>query len=268
MNEITIAARLMWFSGLRGAKIKGRPFPSETWAELLKMATPQDLESLATEDGKVKLVDVIEDGEGRGCWHTAKRAWLSGIESGASHILVVNDDALLCKDFCKLLPELIRARPSSLISLFAMRQTVERFALPAFTQGKRWIDTNIWCNGLAMIMPRELARKAIEWIDANLYENEANDEIGFQLYMTLHGPPIAICNPSLVQHDPSMISTKSHCAPNREAQAYSFTPDLASSVDWSQADGVHWLNDVRPILFQSLWMIQKTSPVIREYRLD
>lgn len=248
---MTIAARVMWYS-------KGRPSPAAL-IEALKAGADY---------GVFSSVEIVEDHIGKGCWHTARRAWLSGIESGADHTLILNDDAILTRDFCEVLPKVVAARPDRLISLFAMDQTVRRFAAPAFAQGLRWVDTNLWCNGLGMVMPRELARKVLQWIEENLQDNEANDELGFQLYMLLYGPPIAISNPSLVQHDPGLLSTKSHHYSNAEAQAFSFLPSGCGHLDWGKLDGANWCGDVREILGKNLFLFQRNSPVLREWRFD
>ena len=204
-----IATRIMWYS-------KERPKPTVL------------AESLSHPDFDVAI---IEDAVGMGPWHTARRAWLDGVANeSASHVLVLADDALPCAKFCEVLLRALETRPNSPVGLFALKELVERFCKPAFDSGIGWIDTNVWCNGVALLLPREMAREYIEFCDEWLNGNSKDDEMRMVLFATCKKLWISLANPSLIEHHPDFVTTAQNKISNSKVVAYNFAGDKAPGL--------------------------------------
>ena len=236
-----VAARVMWYS-------PGRPKPQAL------------IESLAGFG-----CQVIEDSIGAGCWPTARRAWQSAIESGADYALVLADDALLCDEFCAVLLRAIDHCPGDVLGLFALRETVQSFARAAFETGAPYVESNIWINGVAVVMARETATAMLAWADENT--DTHNDEAVIQLFAAATGRKVVFCNPSIVEHDPAMVTTHASKLSNANVKAWSFAGSRAPALTWS-GPAVSCNMDIRPVMARGQMYLKRTAPVLRQFGID
>lgn len=74
---------------------------------------------LAAIMARVPTARVIRD-ERRDLWDTARRAWLDGASSGATHVMVLQDDMIPVDDFETQMLALVAEKPEAAISVFAI----------------------------------------------------------------------------------------------------------------------------------------------------
>jgi hypothetical protein len=236
-----IAARVMWYS-------PGRPKPEALIA------------SLAQFDGQI-----VEDAIGAGCWPTSRRCWQSAIESGADYALVLADDALLCDEFCPVLLRAIDHCPGDILGLFALRETVQAFAHGAFAAKTPYVESNIWINGVAVVMARETAAEMLAWAEANT--DTHNDEAVIQLFAAATGRKVCFCNPSIVEHDPAMVTTHASKLSNANVKAWDFAGSRAPALTW-EGPIVSCNMDLKPVIARGQMYLKRSAPVLRQFGLD
>ena len=169
----------------------------------------------------------LVDDQGFGPWWNARRCWLSGIESGAEHVLVIQDDAALVPGFCELALEAIAARPRAVISFFyhEPRASVAAGDAP-------WIDFPILNWGVALCLPSKWAQDCVEWNDLNIMPSQKADDLRVLTWACNMGLPVSCTNPSIVEHRPEFASTVSPRPDNREFMASRI--HRGEKIDWAQ----------------------------------
>jgi hypothetical protein len=105
-----------------------------------------------------RLEPVVDVGS-EGPWPTARRCWRAGVDSGASHVLVLQDDVRVCADFWATLKALVAARPAAALSLHGRHGPFARAA----SAGLRWVASRRQYTGIAHVLPRECAAELLDW---------------------------------------------------------------------------------------------------------
>ena len=139
--------------------------------------------------------DVIADSRRAGPWPTAKRAWQSGVTSGATHHLVLQDDTIAVPGLLASLPAIVNAVPDQIISLWCNRPTVMRGAAMA---GSCWIRGTS-ARGPALLMPTDVVDEFLRW-QSRAIRAGAPDDVRVSLYAHAHKRHIWSTVPSLVEH--------------------------------------------------------------------
>lgn len=175
-------------------------------------------EELAADTGGTIVLDT--DGLGAGGNH--RRALEVGIDTGADHLLVLEDDALPVPGLIGHVEQAIEHRPGGdgLIGLYVGRQRplgarVAQATRQATTAGAAWLlaDGLLW--GVATIWPTHLARD---------YLTTTHDPTKWDMHVRAwcrrHGHTVAYTHPSLVDHrdHPSLIPHRPR-QPGRTAHA-------------------------------------------------
>lgn len=149
-------------------------------------------------------------------WDTMSRAWRAAREvaviSGATHALVLQDDAVPIEGFTRTVLEAIDQHPGNAISLYLGRKKPSRwvgnvdFAVRvAEAEGYSWLRASHLLHGVALVLP-------VAWIDGMLTwcrkSNAPYDErVGYFLRHVV-GSLTYYPQPSLVDHDddtPSLV---------------------------------------------------------------
>jgi hypothetical protein len=162
--------------------------------------------------------------EGRGIWDTGRRALLRGLEMGADHHLVLQDDVILSPGLGDLLPQL--ARPG-VVCLYMGNNTYARRAMGlARHYGVSWFRYGEVVYGPAVMMPADHIAPAVEHGDGNpirSYDTRLRD-----YYRAVKVLPYYTA-PSLVDHrvgnNPSIKGNRD----NRHATWFG----SGEGVDWS-----------------------------------
>jgi hypothetical protein len=164
-------------------------------------------------------------------WDTARRALLA-YPAEATHHLVIQDDAVLCRDLELVLPDL--ALEGSPVCLYtgAPHPKGEHFG-PAMrdarAQGVNWLAgrTPLW--GVAVLYPTEHLPELVSWGDAHpMYHGSDSraskwyDAQGIDRWYTV---------PSLVEHEDGR-SLLGHCRTARRAWSFIGRDASALDVDW------------------------------------
>jgi len=214
---------------------------------------------------------------GRGTWWTARECWKAGLETGASHILVLADDAIPCKNFCDVFLRAVATRPDCFVNLFTLEANARMFAKEPFDSGKPWIDMRMpWCSGLAMLAPRALAAEFLSWCEEHLRPECYMDEGAYTLFHGATGRKIATTNPSLVEHDVHQRTTMvngnpvaiANAGPMTALHSYRFAGDAADSIDWT-AGAVEWTHSQFTVLScHYKRFLKPTSPVLRQFGIE
>lgn len=172
-------------------------------------------------------VQVIEDRKREGCWPTYLRSLKAACAD--SHHLVLQDDVTLCKDFVASVREVIRARPTDVISLF----TNSRFVFTARHRREHWIQ-NSSVPGLAVIWPNELIGEFIEWQNAHIARDCPWDDVRVSMWLIKTLRPAFATVPSLTQHLGYQASLLGFNSRSKVAAWYVGDHRSALGIDWSQ----------------------------------
>lgn len=133
--------------------------------------------------------------------------------SDTSHGLIVQDDAIVCRNFPQAVSRIVEARPDNLISLFVSGGAIGRSILK--DRDRYCIVRNrFYAPVVAMIWPRVLAQEILEWIPnapRNVKPNERSDDGMVGLWAKMQRKLVLATYPSLVQHPddvPSVIGAR------------------------------------------------------------
>jgi hypothetical protein len=132
----------------------------ETWA--------MDPLSMPAQEGLANYREFREQESNR-IWPT--RMWRWGIETGASHLLQLQDDVEVSPNFWLVLRAMIEAQPDRLIGLHANHP----LAPVQFRAGRRWYRDR-WLTGPAYVFPTVLLRRFLAWCAANPELVESHNE--------------------------------------------------------------------------------------------
>lgn len=95
--------------------------------------------------------------------------------AGATHRLILQDDAIPCPSFLELARERVTARPDDLIAFFVPgRSSLRDLLETAHRQGERWVPLPKlnWCPTVALCWPAELIPEFLPYGEA-IVENRA-----------------------------------------------------------------------------------------------
>lgn len=161
----------------------------------------------------------LDDGR-LGCWGNHTSALAYGAETGATHVITIEDDALPIDDFLVLAHQAIALRPNDPIGLYVGRQRPRGLRVAWATAkadelGASWLSCNELLWGVATAFP------AAD-IPGLLAHDGASDRLYDQRvgsYYRSLDRPVYYTWPSLVDHEdgPSVISERSQRPAGRVA---------------------------------------------------
>lgn len=206
-------------------------------------------EALAEEiGGDVEITyDPQPDARYRNPWRCYKHA-LQTTPDWATHRLVIQDDAEVCKHFAEVLPAMVASQPDRMLILFVGGYPSDHTLAitEACGRGDSWatLHNGRWCPCVAICWPRAMVDHFLafcdERADRSLWDDErhrSDDErIGSFLNNTRQWPLASI--PSLVEH-PDMVQsligdrTRMGQDPGRIAACYIHPDCDARTIDWS-----------------------------------
>jgi hypothetical protein len=148
-------------------------------------------------------------------WRTYRRC-LESTPEAATHRLILQDDALPCRNLVHHAARVAAAWPDRLVTLYVggnMRLGAPRI-VQAAQAGRSWAELPryTWIPAVALLWPVPMIARFLHWIDDRNYPDafRADDErIGRWLRKTGHVPVATV--PSLVDHPddvPSLIGTR------------------------------------------------------------
>jgi hypothetical protein len=116
-------------------------------------------------------VEVVTDTEAadRNPWRNYRRC-LTDLPNGATHVVVLQDDALPCRDFGMRVREAVRERPDEIISLFVGGMREHRMAFNrAINRGDHWCEMRAQRihHVVGLVWPAPAARDFLSWYEEN-----------------------------------------------------------------------------------------------------
>jgi hypothetical protein len=150
-------------------------------------------------------------------WAGYKLALQRGVElpTEATHLLVLQDDVIVCADFPLAVTAAIEERPEQVLSLWVG-------ALPGRTrkdfwiaQGKRERWSRVYfrdiCHVVGLVWPRPLAEDFLEWTSDHRLPGDCrqvqSDDAIVGAWMRRTHQTVWACVPSLVEHNDDVEST-------------------------------------------------------------
>lgn len=203
-------------------------------------------EALAVEMGGEVVYDPDPDSPVKQAWRTYRRA-LELTPAWATHRVVVQDDALLCKHFAEVLPRVVAARPDNLVVLF-VPGTPPTWVNPLLHACSRdepfaLMPSTSWVPAIAVVWPARLVHAGLDFVDKQRWPQRflevtgADDEIIGRMRRGLNEEVWATV-PSLVEHPdvhPSLMGRREARAgrdPGRVAACFMCDDCDARTIDW------------------------------------
>lgn len=190
--------------------------------------------------GDVELA-VDPDPDGRPSPWRAYRNALELTPAGATHRLVIQDDAIVCRDFRETVTRAVAARPDRLITLFVggLPREHRNRVLTACSRDEPWaeLDNLRWCPAIALVWPVAMIGPLLDFYDKLPSARwTADDEIIGRYCKTTLRLPLATV-PSLVEHPddvPSLVGRRNAAGLDKARVAACFIhPDCDPlSIDW------------------------------------
>lgn len=186
------------------------------------------------------IVDPGADEPTRSPWR-CYAACLRALQPNVTHLLVIQDDAEVCRDFLPSVREIIAAKSDSPVSLFVSGFGLNgRRILEACYRESRWaqLEPNEFVPVVATVWPRDHVQRILEFVERKRYpaSRRADDGI-LGDYCREERVPVWAPVPGLVEHRddiPSLVGT-AHFAgknPQRVAACWVGTEMSPLDFDW------------------------------------
>ena len=142
--------------------------------------------------------DIFYDDRKNGglCIYTAKKAWLSPINTNETHRVCLTEDVDVCKHFKDIVQQIIDTHPNAIIGLFSWdayryQKEVQNLDSPYFY--------NYIPSGPGIIIPTKYIQDCFDWIKKN-YNDEIEDDVAIIKYCQAHNIDYIITIPGIIQH--------------------------------------------------------------------
>ncbi|HEX2910409.1 MAG TPA: hypothetical protein VH186_06340 [Chloroflexia bacterium] len=189
------------------------------------------------------LVSLIEDSrvtvvtdETNNLWNGAQQT-LTTYTKAHTHMLVLQDDILPCKDLIKTAEQLIELLPDKFITLFSNKNII----LQARAEYKSWALVNKFLMAQAYIMPIPMIEDFLPWATTHIKPQIYFDDDRLGMYLYYHNLKAYATSPSLVEHLGWNQSTLSGYKPEhrflpelRMAKYFIGFEQSGLSVDWTK----------------------------------
>lgn len=164
----------------------------------------------------------IDDGR-LGTYKNHRRALLAGAESGASHVCILEDDAVPVENFVEHVERAAEAMPNDLIGLYVGKsrpqpELVEHAVRRAEETGASWLHSLSLLWGVSYLVPSHAVPALVAAADIRQLTPYADRRIG-RAWRASQGRPIYYTWPSLVDHadGPSITNEHGQREPGRVA---------------------------------------------------
>lgn len=153
------------------------------------------------------VADPIPDDPTPATWRTYRRA-LDETPAGATHRVVIQDDAVPCAGFAALLERAVAARPTELLVLCVCgnARLLGLDLCAALARGEAFVELRreriTFVPAVAVVWPVELAERVLAYVDAQARWEPyrlADDEVIYRAVTALGIVPVATV-PSIIDH--------------------------------------------------------------------
>ena len=196
---------------------------------------PAILEKLGTAAGDV-FVSIDRDNAGP--WPNARKCW-EACPDDASHMLILQDDVLLCQDFYVGATRALRHRPNNAISFYANDKRIDE----ARAAGASWarLPASHHTGGIygqAQCIPAYFIKPLLRWWDNKPeghyteYDDPRYDDWILGQFLKKNRKEVWATVPSLVEHDCPSESLIGYSDRRKVARWYIGDDVSALSIDW------------------------------------
>ena len=178
-----------------------------------------------------KRVPVLWDIGHKGAKWNAERAW-SSISGNATHHLVLQDDAIPCRNFISLAENALDHSDDALVTFFNPRKEIVK----AKERGDSWVRMTSFQWAQATALPVGRVSQFLRWSKNSLSKEYPHDDVALGIFAELADLPIYCTVPNLVDHrNPKEVkSDLGHNTPSSRT-SYDFLADQDGyKIDWSK----------------------------------
>jgi len=154
---------------------------------------------VAHQRAELSRLEVILDPDRLGVWPTNRRALerLSVIaDPDTTHVMVLADDMVLCRDFEEHVNAAVAARPENPVNVFSARKQVRE----AYEAGESWITSSCGMYGGSWIIPLAWVDDYLRWVAANVPEEYGPGDRRIAYWVESRGMRVWQTVPNLIQH--------------------------------------------------------------------
>lgn len=174
---------------------------------------------------------IVWDKEHVGVLPTARKTW--EMETDKPFVMVMNDDAELCKGFMKYCEKIVEHFPNHIISLFPYQFRTRRQVRNRPRKSPYILTKEVM--GLAVIMKSEYVKPCLDFWDERF-----GDDVNIGRWARAYGIPVITTLPSIIQH----IGDDSVNVPGRVIGRTDFFDPDPKDVDWDNDFVTNWPNVV------------------------
>jgi len=164
-----------------------------------------------------------------------RKAFQSVKNPSITHLLVLQDDILPCRDLLKTSKQLIKLLPDQVISLFSVYDTDKPLSI-----GKHWAVIDRLYGLCAYILPVDLVKYYLDF-EKNIKERIFADDVRLSMMLAYLGKNVYLTAPSLVEHicwDRTMQTSDRVAVENavkfRIARNYIGFENSGLEIDWTK----------------------------------
>ena len=133
-------------------------------------------------------------------WDTCRRAWLAGLEAaqenGASHVAVVQDDALVCDGFRKQAEDFIAKHPGEYVYSFYAGKMLATRIREARRKRRDYVEGGFIFNEVALCLSVDVIERMVAYCD----ERGATTDQDITKWMKTARHTVLYSVPSLIDH--------------------------------------------------------------------
>ena len=188
------------------------------------------VEKISVKNIQQKVVDfnIFSDWYQKGLWFNARRSWMWCLSTKSTHHLVLQDDVIICNNFIDTIINCIKTYPDSPLGLYANRKICEEAKLKDI----RWVSIPDGVWGQAILLPRFLVEKFLNWERKHILPNFKYDDTRIAMFLVENKINSMCPMPSLVDHEGAATSTLGHSNKNRRARWFEKDKNYLD-YDWS-----------------------------------
>jgi len=163
---------------------------------------------------------------------------IESIDSDPTHVLVIQDDVIVCKEFLQTVEKIVELHPDKTISFFSPYQEIEK----AIRRRQSFIQVDVFYYAQAYVMPIDKV-KDFYWFSAeHISPKITQDDRRLAMYHLYHQDPVWVTAPSLVEHlawDTTTTSSEKGQLPKlkqeaRTARRFIGLENSGLDLDWSK----------------------------------
>jgi hypothetical protein len=169
----------------------------------LELALGTDLVDIETEQSGV-IGRLFSDREPN--WSWSHKLWAWGLDTGADHLLQLQDDVIVDANFWPNLKSMLAAVPGEIIGL----ESVHPASKMIYDNGGNWYTTADGLIGVGYVIPRYVLRELLEWRETKLrpgaYQAISEDTL-IDVFCLSTGRKVWHPVPTIIDHDIVLAST-------------------------------------------------------------